>query len=57
MCKICHGEYNSVCDDGRNYYHACPESTDTKGDIVKLKDARNENILKTDIEIGRIKLE
>lgn len=43
-CKTCEGTYNDTCDDGLQYYHACPEILEKEGKYVAYADARNENV-------------
>lgn len=42
-CKICLGEYNDVCEDGLQYYHACPPVLVGEDKYTERPEKRDEN--------------
>lgn len=42
-CKICGGEYVDVCQDGLQYYHACPPIKVGEDEYTERPRKRDEN--------------
>jgi hypothetical protein len=57
QCKTCEGVYSDVCEDGLQYYHACPPIEVSKDKYAERVDKRDENAGKKMEGLGRIKLE
>lgn len=43
-CKTCDGTYESICNDGLRYFHACPLVVDKDGVCIEMENKRDENI-------------
>ena len=55
-CNSCAGEYSDHCNDGLEYYHACPPVEISLGIYAERPDKRDENI-RQKVEIkGREKI-